>query len=200
MTYISWSSDFALYLQDYLLDEHHGWYNGSMWPIIYGPVILLLIWKTVWWRNIVYVFGIMDQCNTKINLVKYMWVSDLYFMVHWFCHILSYTWIIFIFSELAPVGGIRAPPGTCCSSSCGQQKLIRLGRCPDWSESSLGAQVILFVLSCGSSLLCCTFSSGKDLILGHVFYMCLETNAWSTVLSYYANARDIQDFCCPVTM
>ena len=29
--------------------------------------------------------------------------------------------------------------------------LIRLGWCPGWSESSLGAQVILLVLSCGSS-------------------------------------------------
>ena len=26
----------------------------------------------------------MDQCDSKIDLVKYMWVSDLYFMVHWF--------------------------------------------------------------------------------------------------------------------
>ena len=25
--------------------------------------------------------GIMDQCDSKIDLVKYMWVSDLYFMV-----------------------------------------------------------------------------------------------------------------------
>ena len=25
--------------------------------------------------------GIMDQCDAKINLLKYMWVSDLYFMV-----------------------------------------------------------------------------------------------------------------------
>ena len=48
--------------------------------MFYGPVILLLIGKTISWRNIV--FGIMDQCDTKIDLVKYMWVSDLYFMVH----------------------------------------------------------------------------------------------------------------------
>ena len=27
------------------------------------------------------VFGIMDQCHSKIDLVKYMWVSGLYFMV-----------------------------------------------------------------------------------------------------------------------
>ena len=27
------------------------------------------------------VFGIMDQCYSKIDLVKYMLISDLYFMV-----------------------------------------------------------------------------------------------------------------------
>ena len=27
------------------------------------------------------IFGIMDQCDTKIGFIKYMWVSDLYFMV-----------------------------------------------------------------------------------------------------------------------
>ena len=32
-------------------------------------------------------------------------------------------------------------------SSCRQQRLIRLGRCPSWSESSLGAHTILLVLS-----------------------------------------------------
>ena len=32
--------------------------------------------------------------------------------------------------------------------------LIRLGGCPGWSESSLGAHVILLVLSCGGSITC----------------------------------------------
>ena len=36
-------------------------------------------------------------------------------------------------------------------SSRGQQRLIRLGRCPGWSESSLGAKFILLVLTWGSS-------------------------------------------------
>ena len=52
-------------------------------PIFYGPAILLHILKTIWWRNVV--LGIMDLCDSKIDLVKYMWVNDLYFMVHWFC-------------------------------------------------------------------------------------------------------------------
>ena len=38
-------------------------------------------------------------------------------------------------------------------SSCRQQRLIRLGRCPGWSESWLSAQVILLVLSWGGSLM-----------------------------------------------
>ena len=75
---------------------HCSWYNGSVWhkewphqvyvgqwPIFYGSVILLHVLTTIWWRNVV--LGIMDQCDTKIDLVKYMWVSDLYFMVYWFC-------------------------------------------------------------------------------------------------------------------
>ena len=28
------------------------------------------------------VLGMIDQCHSDTDLVKYMWVSDLYFMVH----------------------------------------------------------------------------------------------------------------------
>ena len=79
----SWSSDFAQFLQDYLMNEHHSWYHGSVWhkdwphqqyvcqwPIFYGPVILHHILPT--WDN--------GSVSTKVNK-KYMWVSDLYFMV-----------------------------------------------------------------------------------------------------------------------
>ena len=74
----------------------HSWYVGSVWrkdwphqvyvgqwPIFYGPVVWLHILKTIWWRSVV--LGIMDQCDSKIDLLRYMWVSDLSFMVHWFC-------------------------------------------------------------------------------------------------------------------
>ena len=54
----------------------------GQWPIFYGPAILLHILKTIWWRNVV--LGIMALYDSKIDTVKYMWVSDLYFMVHWF--------------------------------------------------------------------------------------------------------------------
>ena len=48
VTYILWSSDFASYLEDYLMEKCSTW----------------------------------DQGDTKIDLLKYMWFSDLYFMVH----------------------------------------------------------------------------------------------------------------------
>ena len=48
VTYILWSSDFASYLGDYLIEKCCTWDNGSV----------------------------------SLHLVNYMWVSDLYFMVH----------------------------------------------------------------------------------------------------------------------
>ena len=73
-----------LNIQDYLMDEHYSWYNGSVWhidwpyqvyvgqwPIFYGPAVLLHILKIIWWRNVV--LGMMDQCDSKIDLVKYIW-------------------------------------------------------------------------------------------------------------------------------
>ena len=54
MTYIPWSSDFALYLEDYLMYEHYYWEMSQYDPkfylkisIFYGPVILRYILKTV---------------------------------------------------------------------------------------------------------------------------------------------------------
>ena len=42
----------------------------STWPIFHGLVILLNIFKIIRWTNII--IGIMDQCDTKIDLIKYM--------------------------------------------------------------------------------------------------------------------------------
>ena len=83
MTYISWSTDFVLYLKDYLMDEcfvldnetmwHELWLQNkyrSTWPVFHGLVILLNIFKIIWWMNII--VGILDQCDTKIDLIKYM--------------------------------------------------------------------------------------------------------------------------------
>ena len=55
----------------------------GQWPIFYGPVILPYILKTIWWTNVI--IGILDPCDATIYCIKCMWVSDLHFMVHWFC-------------------------------------------------------------------------------------------------------------------
>ena len=41
-----------------------------------------------------------------------------------------------------------------------QRRLIRVSRCPDWSESSLGAQIILLVLSWGGSYITSVLQRG----------------------------------------
>ena len=56
MTYILWSSNFASYLEDYLMEKRCTWDNGSLWlkdrpckiyvgqwPIFHGPLILPFI-------------------------------------------------------------------------------------------------------------------------------------------------------------
>ena len=94
VTYISLSSDFTLYLEDYLMDKCHNWNTGYMWckdlthkmyvcqwSTFHGPVILSYILKTIWWINIV--LEILIQCDTNIELnyicrpVTYIsWSSD----------------------------------------------------------------------------------------------------------------------------
>ena len=77
----------------------------------------------------------MDQCDTKIDLVKYMWV---YFMVYWFCLIschglklfvcflFFFVFFLYIFQEMAPAGGICAPMGTCSSWLCCSLEIFTL--------------------------------------------------------------------------
>ena len=79
MAYISWSSDFALHLEGYLMGKCHNWNIGSMWckdlpdkmyvgqwPSFHCPVILSYILKTTWWINVV--LEILIQCDTNIEL------------------------------------------------------------------------------------------------------------------------------------
>ena len=66
--------------QDYLMEKCHTWDNGSVWhkdwtPKIYigqWPIFGLISWRLfdIWWMNII--LGIMDQCDTMIDLIKYM--------------------------------------------------------------------------------------------------------------------------------
>ena len=94
--------------------------------------------------------------------------------------------------------------------------LIRLGRCPGWSESSLGAHVILLVLSCRSSYIslgllnsCCIYAFLRifnHTMLRYVLYMsqCKTTNnkmAWAKqrLRSGWASAQSDQSICCALS-
>ena len=44
--------------------------NVALWPIFHGPVDLPYILKTIWWMKVI--IDIMDQSDTKIDLIKYM--------------------------------------------------------------------------------------------------------------------------------
>ena len=105
VTYISWFSDFALYLEYYLLDKCHTWgitsmwpnewpltISRSLWPIFHGSVILPYILNTICWINVTP--GILVPCDPIIDVKIYLCWCDLYFMVQWFLpYILNICWI-----------------------------------------------------------------------------------------------------------
>ena len=55
----------------------------GQWIIFHGPLSLPYILRIIYWTNVI--AGILVLCDAKIYLIKYMWVSDLNFMVQWFC-------------------------------------------------------------------------------------------------------------------
>ena len=66
------------------MDEYYTWDVCSVWhkhwpEFMNGPAILALYLAGHIW--------ILVLCQAKIYLIKCMWVSDLQFMVQWFCHI-----------------------------------------------------------------------------------------------------------------
>ena len=102
VTYISWFSDFALYLEYYLLDKCRTWditsmwpnewpltISRSLWPIFHGSVIFPYILNTICWINVTP--GILVPCDPIIDVKIYLCWCDLYFMVQWFCLI---SWIL----------------------------------------------------------------------------------------------------------
>ena len=85
------------------MDEYYTWDVGlvwhkhwpefmyiGQWPIFHGPVIWPYILKTICRTNAI--TGILVPCDAKIYLIKCIWVSDLHFMVQWFCLI---SWKLF---------------------------------------------------------------------------------------------------------
>ena len=65
--------------------------------------------------------------------------------------------------------------------------VIRLGGCPSWSESSLGAQVILLVLSCCSSF---NGGEGKKVLKNKLKFACI----WVPYLAHYAFILYFENF------
>ena len=95
MTHISWSIDYAVQLDYFLLEKcytlnissmwHEGWPQNvcmSLWPTFHSPVIFPYISKTIWRRNIIP--WILVPCDTKSNLKIYLGHCDLHFTVQWF--------------------------------------------------------------------------------------------------------------------
>ena len=73
-----------------------------------------------------------------------------------------------------------------------QKRLIRLGGCPGWSESSLGTHAIFLVLSCSNSF----FLKKKVLITERIFLPCIfqlldlfVNEDWSVYLADYGNPK-----------
>ena len=89
VTYISWFSDFALYLEYYLLDKCHTWDISSLWPnywrqnisllvwpIFHGSVILPYILNTICWINVTP--GILVPCDPIIDVKIYLLVWPIF--------------------------------------------------------------------------------------------------------------------------
>ena len=128
VTYISWFSDFALYLEYYLLDKCHTWditsmrpnewpltISRSLWPIFHGSVILPYILNTICWINVTP--GILVPCDPIIDVKIYLLV-----------------WPIFHGSEILPyilntICWINVTPGILVPCDPMNDHLLYLGHC-----------------------------------------------------------------------
>ena len=138
MTYISWSSDFSLYLEDYfwclnsiLWDYESVWPDvgpknkcRSLWPIFHGPVILPYLEDCLMYEHLrlfdvwTSLFRIMSHYDKTFDLRINVGYCGLYFMVQWFCFI---TWRLFdictpyfgIMSQYDPMLDLKINVGHC---------------------------------------------------------------------------------------
>ena len=103
MTYIPWSIDFALYLEDYLMHERYYWNMSQYDPKFYLKINIghcdlyfMVQWFCVTSGRLFDVwtilFGIMSQYDPNYDLKINIGHYDLYFMVQWFCLI---SWRLF---------------------------------------------------------------------------------------------------------
>ena len=98
VTYISWSSDSALYLEDYFMYEHH--YLGLWTYISWSSDCALYLQDYFMYEH--HCFGIMNQYDPTHHLKINVCHCDLYFMGQWFCLISQTIWwmsVIFLGNE-----------------------------------------------------------------------------------------------------
>ena len=120
VTYISWFSDFALYLEYYLLDKCHTWDISSLWPdywrqnisllvwpIFHGSVILPYILNTICWINVTP--GILLPCDPMNDHLLYLgldkchtWDISSLWPDYWRQNIYLLVWPIFHGSVILP--------------------------------------------------------------------------------------------------
>ena len=144
MTYISWFSDFALYLEYYLLDKCHTWdissmwpnewpltISRSLWPIFHGSVILPYILNTICWLNVTP--GILLPCDPMNDHLLYLGHCDLYFMVQWFCHVTqwmtTYLYLEYYFALYLEYYLLNVTPGILLPCDPMNDHLLYLGHC-----------------------------------------------------------------------
>ena len=78
VTYISWFSDFALYLEYYLLDKCHTWDISSMWPNKWPLTISRSLWPTFHASVILPFIFITISWRIVIPGLLYLWQNDLH--------------------------------------------------------------------------------------------------------------------------
>ena len=116
-SHVWWSSYFASYLEDYLMEKRRTWDNGLLWlkdrpckiyvgqwPIFHGPLILpyiivrfkLFLYIKKWHRLGIFVplraLALVDIGTPMFDLKINVGHIDLYYMVQWFCLI---SWGLF---------------------------------------------------------------------------------------------------------
>ena len=129
VTYISWFSDFALYLEYFLLDKCHTWditsmwpnewpltISRSLWPIFHGSVILPYILNTICWINVTP--GILLPCDPMNDHLLYLGHCDLYTLQRRYNAVVGchehwprYTWSALYWTwQPHPLAPLQFPP------------------------------------------------------------------------------------------
>ena len=97
VTYISWFSDFAVYLEYYLLDKWHTWDITSMWPNEWPTYYIKVIVTYISWFSdfaLYLEYYLLDKCHT--------WDISSLWPDYWRQNISLLVWPIFHGSVILP--------------------------------------------------------------------------------------------------